>query len=184
MDPYLQLRECLAEFTDGWTERREYKIQTSGGLEIRVEAIRHPGLLYQLNNYEVLKTNRPERGAPNKPGSRPPATLDAVELLDDIAEAFTQWHSITTSDDAHVDDVRACLRTFRHLARRARWLLGYDVPTTYLDGHVCDQCGGALRVAIDWSSDIRCAGRPDAPPCGKEYSRWQLAVDHIRELTG
>ncbi|MFE6846551.1 hypothetical protein [Streptomyces sp. NPDC057686] len=182
MDAYAQLQQCLAEFHQGWNERREYKIRTSGGLEIRVEAIRHPSLIRQLNTFQGRVTARAERGAPNGPGSRPPSSLDALELLHEINTALTAWQPVTVCESADPDDTRACLRAFRDLRRRARWLLGYDPPTTLLDGHVCDHCGGALRVATDWSTDIRCAGHPDTPPCGTEYSRWQLAVDHIKEL--
>lgn len=61
----------------------------------------------------------------------------------------------------------------RKLVRSARIILGYDSPQRMLESTVCGTCGGALIVADDASTDVRCIGTPDAPSCGTRYYRWQ-----------
>lgn len=68
----------------------------------------------------------------------------------------------------------------RKLVRSARIILGYDSPQRMLAQTVCGDCGGALIVADDATSDVRCIGTPDAAPCGNRYYRW----DWINLLEG
>lgn len=56
------------------------------------------------------------------------------------------------------------------MARRALRLV---VSDAMLDSVVCGTCNGALAVAWDNSSSVRCVGTPSLPPCGTEYPRGQ-----------
>ncbi|MEU6674783.1 hypothetical protein [Streptomyces sp. NPDC046925] len=68
----------------------------------------------------------------------------------------------------------------RKLVKTARIILEYDSPQRMLEETVCGNCSGALIVAEDASSDVRCIGAPDAPGCGQRYFRW----DWINLLEG
>ncbi len=61
----------------------------------------------------------------------------------------------------------------RRLVRTARIILGYDSPQRMLAETVCGDCGGALIVAEDATSDVRCIGTPDTASCGTRYLTWQ-----------
>jgi ribosomal protein S27E len=76
-----------------------------------------------------------------------------------------------------VCDVKEILRK---RVRSARIILGYDTRQSMLADVVCGDCGGALIVADDASTDVRCIGTPDAAPCGNRYFRW----DWINLLEG
>lgn len=65
-----------------------------------------------------------------------------------------------------VDDLRHDLAK---IVRQGRLFLGYDSDTEAIGDTVCGDCGGVLRVGKDMPSDVRCAGSPETPPCGKVY---------------
>jgi hypothetical protein len=200
MDTYGKLRECLGEFTDGFNSKREYKIQIGNDLEIRSESIHHPPLIHQLETHSQHPKAKNQEGAgdPNKPGSRPPASLDALALLELIQDTYNAYRAdiglpphtshiaalrgLATSTTMDDNTLRACLASFKLLNRRARVLLGYEAQTVLIEGHVCGECGGAIRVAVDWSIDPRCAGSPTTYPCGTVYPRWRLAMDHVQGM--
>lgn len=203
MDLYGQLQECVGEFTDGFRTKREYRVLVGACLENRSESIQHSALIHQLVVHSHQPKSKMEDGSgdPNKPGSKPPAPLDTLALLDVIRDTCDYYRSlagVSPTFSAYIpglrgmvaaaevyddDTLRACLRDFRWLSRRARILLGYEAPTRLIEGHVCGECGGAIRVAVDWSTDPRCAGSPLSSPCGTVYPRWKLAMDYIEGLT-
>ncbi|MCX4912830.1 hypothetical protein [Streptomyces sp. NBC_00687] len=134
----------------------------------------------------------------DKPHSNPPGNQEALDLLmaikADAASCFAalREHLYPTHPQRAVDTVTA-LRTLpdwcamaggaevagnvrevlRKHVRTARIVLGYDTRQHMLADTVCGDCGGALIVADDASTDVRCIGSPDTPPCGTRYYRWQ-----------
>lgn len=95
-------------------------------------------------------------------------TLTAVSAL----RTLPDWCAIATDSEMY-DLVRDVKEDLRKAVRSARFILGYDVPYKMLAESLCGECGGALIVADDASSDVRCIGTPEAAPCGKKYYRWQ-----------
>jgi len=109
------------------------------------------------------------------PESRPPVNVAAMDLLADVTAGSHAWrerlggkgrrplvgelraltglaHTASTHDVKQLhDDVQSWVRS-------ARVALSYDVPAVDLQGFVCNQCGGGLRVLADASSDVWCAG--------------------------
>lgn len=59
----------------------------------------------------------------------------------------------------------------RKWVNKGRIMLGYQKPHVQLQSTVCGECGGALAVASDASSDVRCVGTPTDPACGHVYRR-------------
>lgn len=56
----------------------------------------------------------------------------------------------------------------------AKTTLKLTVSDAMFGDMVCGNCGGGLAVAWDNSSEVRCIGAPDEPPCGETYpmSEW------------
>lgn len=99
-------------------------------------------------------------------GARPlPRVVGALRALPD-------WCAMAAESGMYdvVCDVKDVLRK---RVRSARIILGYDTPQQMLADTVCGDCGGALIVASDASTDVRCIGTPDAASCGMIYRRWQ-----------
>ncbi|OII61192.1 hypothetical protein BJP40_06600 [Streptomyces sp. CC53] len=141
---------------------------------------------------------RAARRPPNKPGSQPPGRTDGLTLLDEITGEVYYWvdrvlmesgrdRTLGLSpmpalldalvaetrllEDTHpalVADIADATRTW---VRRARRLLGHDESYVMLEERVCGECGGALAVARDASTAVRCVGSPDGGGCGARYER-------------
>lgn len=215
-----RIREMFHLLISGWAERIEYaeRITVHGFdacwddndgcpqvIEQRAKNYRHPGLIAQLQH---ATGDTPqgggdcERGAPNKPASRPPGNMEPLALLDDIKAEATALHEDLRAGCGHSRNIvahrrhlvhvlmnmlplleqlehhkPAMVRDARHTAakwiRAARLQLGHEVRQTTLRDTVCGECGGALAVAKDASTDVRCVGGPEAPPCGVVYGRGQ-----------
>ncbi|MEV5595997.1 hypothetical protein [Streptomyces sp. NPDC052496] len=95
-----------------------------------------------------------------------------------VANALRQiadWCALAADGtlDAGPDLVREVKSDLHRRVRTARIILGYDVVHRMLAETVCGDCGGALSVADDASTDVRCIGTPETAPCGTRYYRWQ-----------
>ncbi|MFH8405545.1 hypothetical protein ACH4FX_12330 [Streptomyces sp. NPDC018019] len=99
-----------------------------------------------------------------------PATSTANALAQIADWAAMACDGTLECSEELVHDIRTGLG---RLVRGARITLGHDAPQRMLADTVCGECGGALVVADDASSDVRCIGTPEAPPCGTKYFRWQ-----------
>lgn len=76
--------------------------------------------------------------------------------------------------EARPDLARDVLKATDKWIRQAKAALRVSVADAMFEGYVCENCGGALSVAWDNSTDVRCAGSPETPPCGHTYpmSEW------------
>lgn len=171
-------------------------------LEARAKHVRQAGLIPQLQAAIGVKSsgNR-QGGSSNKPGSRPLINMAALDLLDEIGVGAQTWHDRLYDElyDNHVvgnnrrinhvlaNIVPMCerlqhvkpslthgvLKDANRWTKRARVLLGYDKPLVMLRDTVCGECGGALAVATDASTDVKCVGTPEDSPCGVIYPRFR-----------
>ena len=124
--------------------------------------IRGPGLLYQLEQVEgrVLATVERTEGKAGKPGSKPPMSLDAVDLACKIKRGAQDWAFQLGAD--HMLDGYASLRRLPDLAviadedtlhdlcsdigrwrSTARTVLGYQTPAVAFPSARCPWCGQA-----------------------------------------
>jgi hypothetical protein len=189
--------ESITALTVGWNERIEYVVSICGNREARAKTIRHDGLLAQL---KAASTSKPvagaksERGAPNKPASRPPGNMAPLNLIDTIYEEAQYLHDeiwctvkgvppvvheqaayihhlgiLVAQAGEYPELVRNASSAARSWVTRAKVMLGHQRPTVMLADKVCGECGGALSVADDASTDVKCAGTPDSSPCGVIY---------------
>lgn len=205
-----RLTELVQQLTRGWDEPHvEHAVIINGATELRARTVRHPGLLAQLDAASKHQ-NTPTAGPATRarPGSRPPGNMAAFTLLDDISRQArdllremraelgrtpTQehWGSTTAAltglipaclalEPHRPETARYAVRETRCWVRRARVVLGHEKPTSVLRDTVCGECGGALVVAADATTDVRCIGTPDTLSCGTVYERWrwlELAAD-------
>lgn len=161
--------DLLEEFTQGWNERIEFKVCVNGQYEMRVESRWQLGLLTQLEQVSWhIRAVGTEGGSPNKAGSRPPCNLESMYL----------YHQCVTTVDK-VEATGEPVKRLRKLRRQARLMLGYDAPLMVIADTVCGVCGGALTVARDASTSVRCIGTEDEEPCGNEYPQhtWISLLD-------
>ncbi|WP_146132522.1 hypothetical protein [Streptomyces solincola] len=197
----------------GWTERIHYRVAVPtdcahinckcvAATEARAQTITHAGLLDQLKLFQQQGDPGPrdgaERGAPNKPGSRPPGNMKGFHLLDEISVEIMSFgqecaeragygpdvalvsvagnlgniRRLSTSaydrDELLAYDIRNRLRGW---VRRCRLALAHDQPDEMLADTVCGECGGGLAVGRGAETDVRCVGTPEQPPCGVRYGR-------------
>lgn len=184
-----RLAEVVTEFVDGWHERVEYHVRVGLAIEARAASVRQPGLIEQLTS-EVSGYTPVSTGARwGQPGSRPPGTLDLLDLVnhidawlhgqDGLARRGTTRRQklrglVSVADVRGGEWTHEVLRDLRRFRKTARIMLQYDVPAVPLRDTVCGACGGTLVVAVDADSDVRCVGDilQDQPSCGMVYHKW------------
>lgn len=138
-----------------------------------------------------------ERGAPRvKVPGRPPGDTRGFFTLDEIVcDAYTVIRRIMEEaerdalyasnsinamltglpyqcsrfGDARPDLLRELVKASDGWIRNARQALRITVSDAMFDDVVCGNCEGALAVAWDNSSAVRCIGSPGEPPCGETY---------------
>ncbi|QES45238.1 hypothetical protein DEJ49_33405 [Streptomyces venezuelae] len=103
---------------------------------------------------------------------------EAVTVVSAL-RAIPDWCAMA-NDSGYDELVFEIKEDLRKRVRTARIILGYEAPQRLLETTVCGGCGGALIVAEDASTDVRCIGTPEAPGCGQMYRRW----DWINLLEG
>jgi hypothetical protein len=170
-DDLAELTNLHDEFVTGFYERVEYQRRNQGELEQHVEARWHVGLLKQLEQAVWMpRAVGGEPGGGGKPKSRPPCDVEALTLLDDATERIGQAGQALVVPESC--DIALHVRRLRKMRRSVRLFLGYEARMMVINDTVCGSCGGALTVARDASTSVRCIGTEDAPPCGNEYSRY------------
>jgi hypothetical protein len=180
-----RLASLINEFVDGFHERIEYNVMVGHGIEARAASVRQPGLITQLlgevSGYAPVST-----GARwGQPSSRPPGTLDFIDLLHHIdswliMESATgrnrteKLRSLVSSATFRSDEwTKEACHDLRRFRKTARIMLQYDVPAVPLRDTVCGECGGTLVVAVNADSDVRCVGTSEQPSCGMVYEKWR-----------
>jgi hypothetical protein len=126
--------------------------------EKRVKTVRHAPLIAQLSAAVSAPVSAPDtmgRSA-TRVESAAPCNIDALDLLDEMR------------------------RTIGTYVRRARQILGYDVPpSSIVRGAFCGECAGALKLH---NGKAVCIGRiGESPPCGTEYT-WDQIEDYLRSI--
>lgn len=200
MDDLERLHRSVDMLVNGWHERIEYRVRIGDAVEDRAKRIRHSALLVQLHELSLQRSSGSNNGgSTNKPGSRPPLNMAPLDLIDTITEeAQQQYHDLCTQVNGKAPtlmrrrpvtqtlhnlvavamtcevSLHECARVAQMWVRKSRVMLGYDQPQALLKDTVCGTCGGALVVATDASTDVRCIGNSgDAHGCGQVYPRWQ-----------
>lgn len=170
-------------------------------VEARARTMHYPGLLSQLEEAASIPSSAgpSSGGSSNKPGSRPPGNMASLLLIDTINEEARFWYSdlwfvvkgtpapstarktlpelllmlVLVADQAHEHPglVHELSGSLHKWINKARIMLGYAKPYVQLASTTCHQCGGALAVASDASTDVRCVGTPTDPACGHVYRR-------------
>lgn len=125
-------------------------------VERRAKTVRHAPLVAQLQAaISAPATSQGENGrSATRVDSPFPGDLEALDLIDEIRRTAQTW------------------------VRRARGILGYDVPpSSIVRGAVCHNCMGALKLH---NGAAVCIGRiGESAPCGMEYT-WQQIEDYYR----
>jgi hypothetical protein len=144
------------------------------------------------------RERKAERGAPRvKTAGKPPGDLAGFFTLAEITcEAYTFIDRILTEAvrdrsvaalpikdtlrglpyqvsqfaDTHPDLAHECAKATRRWLDKARRTLKLVTGDAMFAETVCGNCGvGALAIAADNSSEVRCVGTPAEPPCGETY---------------
>jgi hypothetical protein len=141
-----RIRDATQKLTGSWRERITYHVVIGGHREERTENRLQDPLIDQLSALvsEVVTVAGSGPG-PTKVEPPLPGNFDAHDLLLELR------------------------RDLQKYVKRARLLLGYDVPMKEIAGTVCGECGGTLIVADDASSDVICVGSLDTESCGRRY---------------
>jgi hypothetical protein len=175
--------ECTTTHTSlSVGEAKHYECTCPVRAEKRVERVTQPSILAQLDESADALTPGLASGARGtKPCSRPPATLDMLDLLctidvwlDEVGSDATsrpaRLRRLVTMSGTHSNQwtFEVCLRLARY-TKTARIMLNYDAPKRSLRDVVCGECGSTLVVAIDASSDVGCVGGG----CGKIYRQYE-----------
>jgi hypothetical protein len=149
-------------------------------------------------NKDVDRNPKAERAAPRvkKPKLHPELngfltldeiTCEAYMMLDRIFEEVGRdrtWlsqsvkgimmglvYQVSQFAGQRPDLARQVLNATTRWVYAARRTLNVTVSDAMLEGVVCGNCGGGLTVAWDNSSEVRCIGKPDEPPCGHTYPK-------------
>lgn len=169
-----RIQSLADELTRGFDERVEYDLRfvdhapacaencprsamcaCPSTTERRIKTMRRPPLIQQLQDVIAEQSTGPDTGgrSSTRVDSGALGNLDALDLIQEIK------------------------RELSSAVRRARQILGYDVPpSSVIRGIVCGECEGALRLQ---NGKAVCIGRIDeTPPCGTEYT-WQQIEDYL-----
>lgn len=174
-------------------EKRTRNVRRSGLLEQLRE--------FQQNR-DTDRNPKAERGAPRvKTAGKPPGDLAGFFTLDEITcEAYTlldrvmeeagrdrSWvceplkqilpglpYQVNLFAEERPDLAREVISATDRWVSRAKQALRITVSDAMFGSTVCGNCNGALAVAWDNASDVRCIGTPELPPCGETYpmSEW------------
>lgn len=130
-------------------------------IEKRVKTVRHAPLITQLG-VAVSAAPASQGGDSGRSATRVdspfPGDFEALALIDELKRSLSSY------------------------VRRARSLLGYDVPpSSIVRGAVCGRCTGALKLHNGEAVCIGLIG--EAPPCGMKYV-WQEIEDYLRGING
>lgn len=198
-----RLNSAYMALVKGWREPVAYSVVIDGDVEDRRRERHQDALITQLEFAvsEQRSKGGSGGGSSNKPATKPPGNPQFADYLDDMYEQAVTLYKCTAGipDELQMaGDVRDTLRALfswcqgrsedyatqvksveTHMCawvRRARLMLGYDVKEVMLADVSCHVCGGALVVAADASSDVRCVGLPfrddrAQEPCGHVYPR-------------
>lgn len=186
MDAEERLADLVSEFVHGFSERVEYHVRVGGHLEARAASVRQPGLLTQLldevSGYSPVALG--ERWG--QKGSKPPGTLDYMDLVHQIDGYLDQQLGrmtrtregrmcalVSVSGIRGPEWTNGTIRDLRRYRKTARIMLQYDTPSVSLRDTVCGECGGTLVVAVNVDSDVRCVGNEERVSCGMVYERWR-----------
>lgn len=171
------IAKLAAQLVNGFDERVEYALTVRAhteecrrtrptwaecacpeDTEQRAKTVRHAPLVAQLSAAVSQPATGPDNGgrSATRVDSSIPGNLDALDLLDEMR------------------------RTLGTYVRRARQILGYDVPpSSIVRGAFCGQCAGTLKLH---NGKAVCIGRiGEAPPCGNEYT-WDQVDDFLRGI--
>lgn len=182
--------DALAEVIDrfvgvGWNERVSFMVAVNVNgeqvYERRTESRRQAPYLTQLaQSVYYVPVRGGGGGSVNKPESKIPGNLVRPdELMCEVQEIATKYlgyacrpvgnalRALAECEDGEL------VRELRYVERKIRLFLGYDAEKRLLADMLCDKCGGALIVAEDASSDVKCIGTPSERSCGHSYPRWQ-----------
>lgn len=182
--------------------QRHYECACPESIEARARTVQLPSLIDQLQEAvaEPVSMAGGDGASGDKPHSKAPGNQEALDLLMSIRTDAQMYYSglhqllypthperrvsvvsalrtlpdwcAMASESGHEEAVCYVKEVLRKRVRSARIILGYDTRQSMLADVVCGDCGGALIVADDASTDVRCIGSPDAPPCGNRYYRW------------
>lgn len=131
--------DILNEFKRGWLEYGRM----------------HSPLLEQLaSEYTIQKSQGGESRSSDKPATRPPMNIGAMQFYWDCSA------EVTLVENGKSDQT---LRSFRLTARH---ILGYDAPRMHLAETSCHVCHSTLEVAEDASTNVVCTN----PECHVEYA--------------
>lgn len=195
-DTVIRVTEAVEALCTGWDEIIEYILVIDGLPEHKRSKRQYASLLWQLEQWSREQlSGSPNTGNPNKSSSKPPTNAAYTNLLDDIrtealsllteelqqpsSNAPTEYllrhikETVTQYADTRQQACETAAHDAEHWVKRARTLLGYEAREVMLAHVVCDECGGALAVAADASTGVRCVGAPSWEACGKAYPRTQ-----------
>lgn len=146
-------KDCLAG-RNGWGE-----CPCPYTLEKRVKTVRHAPLIAQLGaavSEAPAASGGDSRRSATRVDSPFPGDFEALALLDELKRSLSSY------------------------VRRARQILGYDVPpSSIVQGAVCGRCAGTLKLH---NGEAVCMGLiGESPPCGMKYV-WQEIEDYLRGL--
>lgn len=156
--------------------------------EAKTHFAKHPPLMQQLStNPTPAFTTTGDDGIPSgKPTSRPPMSLDAMdvfyrltqkvdEIYSDYAEPYRpgcvsvserlqaiRSRYLVREGDGYLlphDTVAYINRVLKRFVNEAKVITGYKAPDIVLNV-LCPDCGGELMCERDARSDVRCVGRP------------------------
>ncbi|GGR51830.1 hypothetical protein [Streptomyces roseolus] len=153
-------------------------------------------------NRDTDRNPKAARGAPRiKTAGRPPGDVTGFLALDEITcDAYMSldlifieagrdrtWlsaplkgvfqglpYQVAQFIDARPDLAHDTLKLTDKWVRQAKSALRVNASDAMFGDTVCGNCGGGLSITWDNSSDVRCVGTPETPPCGETYpmSEW------------
>ena len=193
------IRHCTRGWQERIEYGKVVEVDGKSVIEQRVERVYQQSLCLQLRNARFARRVKAKDigGATGKASRKPPAPGNleepdeilyrmAVVARDAVASATGRNESVPYADDAAL--WVASLTQYAHelnrsqlsdvtyklgrVVRSARIHLGYESDEIQFADTVCGNCGGALSAERVAPTEVRCAGSPLKPPCGKVYG-WE-----------
>ncbi len=188
--------EAVDALTNPFTSRTKVDYWHGTNRKTRTWEVRFPSLLYQLEAAKrpgEVYVEPGTTGGHSKPGSRPPARLEAIhlELAIEAWAADMVWKARRPVREETAANLRAIVGAYpagdvtvlgplRRWVDQARVLAGWSLPPVRLDVP-CPSCDvvGSLRVRLDESraACVECRATWDASTIG-------LLAEHVRRVGG
>lgn len=190
------IKHCAHGWSERVEFGKAVRVNGTVHIEQRISSVHQLSLVTQLTNARFAKrvTAKDGAGSPGKASKKPPppgnleepddilfrmakVCRDAVDEVSECNELAAKagdavvwlYTAQQYADQFNRRQLADLTHKLGRVVRSARIHLGYESDEMQFADTVCGDCGGALAAQRIAPTEVRCAGTPATPACGRVY---------------